>query len=157
MSSQHNAARHLAAILLMLMAGSVPADVYRWVDDTGQVHYGDQPPPGVPAAPVGARPGASTQAPPVAPTAVEPRPSAERYLDARRAEREEAKAAVEARREEQLLRKRQCATARRDLTLFDSGAVIYGYDAKGERYALDPREREQRRKSLQRTLRAACA
>ncbi len=151
-------ARLALALLLALSANGASADIYRWVDGAGQVHYGDQPPQGVSAAPVGAASAAAKTPPPahVPATPAESRPSAERYLDARRAERAEAREKAAAERRERELHNRQCSIARRDLSLFDNGAVIYGYDAKGERYALDSREREARRKSLQRSLRAAC-
>ncbi len=35
----------LAVIVLILAAPLVQAQIYRWVDETGKVHYGDQPPP----------------------------------------------------------------------------------------------------------------
>jgi hypothetical protein len=33
------------AWLLALLAFGASAQVYKWVDDKGQVHYGEQPPP----------------------------------------------------------------------------------------------------------------
>ena len=42
----------LLALLLSAISWQVPADVYRWVDDSGKVHYSDQPPPTQPAEPL---------------------------------------------------------------------------------------------------------
>ncbi|TAN50687.1 MAG: DUF4124 domain-containing protein [Methylococcaceae bacterium] len=36
----------LLGILLLTLAAQVEADVYRWQDESGRVHYGDQPAPG---------------------------------------------------------------------------------------------------------------
>lgn len=36
--------RQLLAICALCLAFPAPADVYRWVDDNGQVHYGERPP-----------------------------------------------------------------------------------------------------------------
>ncbi|NIR61927.1 MAG: DUF4124 domain-containing protein, partial [Gammaproteobacteria bacterium] len=55
------------AAALSLLASTAGAGVYRWVDDAGNVHYGDRPPPGAeaveeaeaPAAPAGSRGGGS--------------------------------------------------------------------------------------------------
>ncbi len=39
--------RHLTVMVaLLLIIGNASAGVYRWVDEQGQVHYGDKPPPG---------------------------------------------------------------------------------------------------------------
>ncbi|MGJ8668042.1 MAG: DUF4124 domain-containing protein [Oceanococcus sp.] len=38
--------RPLFLAVLMLLSFVVSADNYRWVDDNGRVHYGDQPPVG---------------------------------------------------------------------------------------------------------------
>lgn len=37
--------KRLLAVLACLAATVVQAGVYRWVDDKGEVHFGDQPPP----------------------------------------------------------------------------------------------------------------
>jgi uncharacterized protein DUF4124 len=38
---------HLVALLLLLISALAVADTYKWVDDSGEVHYGDSPPPEV--------------------------------------------------------------------------------------------------------------
>jgi hypothetical protein len=51
------------ALLLLPLPLAVAAEMYRWVDDKGQVHYTQTPPPGLqadklrPAPPPGANPG----------------------------------------------------------------------------------------------------
>ncbi len=42
-----DAVNMLAALSLLMMAANATASLYRWVDDKGRVHYGDQPPPGM--------------------------------------------------------------------------------------------------------------
>lgn len=42
-------ARHIAAAVLMLAAAAAHAEVYKWTDDKGRVHYGDKPPASTPA------------------------------------------------------------------------------------------------------------
>lgn len=39
-------ARCLLALLLALTAPAASAQVYKWVDENGRVHYGEKPPPG---------------------------------------------------------------------------------------------------------------
>jgi len=38
---------HLVALLLLLVGALAVADTYKWVDDSGKVHYGDNPPSGI--------------------------------------------------------------------------------------------------------------
>lgn len=42
-------------LLVLLLASSATAQVNKWVDDKGKVHYGDRPPAGVKVQPVEAR------------------------------------------------------------------------------------------------------
>jgi hypothetical protein len=44
-----------AALALLLAANAATAQVYKWVDTGGVTHYGNHPPPGVAAQPVGDR------------------------------------------------------------------------------------------------------
>ena len=39
-------ARALVLIVLLAVGGNVAAQIYRWTDEQGRVHYGSQPPPG---------------------------------------------------------------------------------------------------------------
>jgi hypothetical protein len=71
-------------IAMLALAAAVPAgaDVYRWVDREGKVHYGDTPPPNAAAKPVDVRKepvvNGQTESPPGEPRATsEPRPRAE--------------------------------------------------------------------------------
>lgn len=96
-----------ACLLLVLSAGSAVAqDVYKWTDASGTVHYGQQPPPQG-AAKVTLRGGvATTQAPPATPASTND-PHA----------LEQANAAQ---------RKHFCDTAKRNLDLVNSKAMIVG-------------------------------
>lgn len=42
----------LAGVLAFAVIMDAPAKIYKWVDDEGQVHYGQQPPNGVDARPM---------------------------------------------------------------------------------------------------------
>jgi hypothetical protein len=44
-----------AALALLLAANTAAAQVYKWVDTGGVTHYGNHPPPGAAAQPVGDR------------------------------------------------------------------------------------------------------
>jgi len=42
----------VAAVLMLALSGAVSAKIYKWVDDGGQVHYGQEPPHGIEATPI---------------------------------------------------------------------------------------------------------
>lgn len=41
-----------AATLMLALSGTVTAKIYKWVDDDGQIHYGQEAPHGVDATPM---------------------------------------------------------------------------------------------------------
>ncbi len=58
-------------LVLVLSFSAVHAEIYKWVDSEGNVHYGDQPDTAA-ARPMKNLPGLSTYAPPVVPEQEEP-------------------------------------------------------------------------------------
>jgi hypothetical protein len=51
-SGEDNPMKSVAALLLLVWCGCVQADVYKWTEAQGEVHYGENPPASVPAAKV---------------------------------------------------------------------------------------------------------
>jgi len=58
--------RKLLPLLCLLLSLPLSAEIYKWVDEQGNVHYGDNP-AGADAKPMGKLPGLSTYAPPQLP------------------------------------------------------------------------------------------
>ena len=126
-----------------LAAPAAHAGVYTWTDAQDQVHYSDQPPPGVKAAPV---------AVPDDPVAVPASPAtpgasgwAERELEFRR---RQAGVAAEAERRAQAATRAdagraRCEGARARLQTLESGARVAAVNAAGEPVFLDATAREQ--------------
>lgn len=108
------AGRWLAGVLLMVVAASVQAEMYRWVDAKGVVNYGEQPPEGVKAVPIGGRGSVSVvpayKGQPEPPAPPPPSPTEQRIdrleqqLSAERAARRQMQADEEARRAEAIRR-----------------------------------------------------
>ncbi len=124
-------------LVLVLASTVATAEVYRWIDAHGNVHYGDRPPAtGVDAHSVPLRP-----APAKEPDQAQRRLKQRRLLEAfeaERAERNQAAAAAEAARREH---DRTCEIARRDLTRFDRASVVYTNDESGARIYMSDQER----------------
>jgi hypothetical protein len=66
----------LAALALAALSAAVQAEVYKWVDKDGNVHYGDTPPPNVRPKPVNVVPSVSAPAKAGEPAQVEQKPAA---------------------------------------------------------------------------------
>ncbi|MCC7120322.1 MAG: DUF4124 domain-containing protein [Gammaproteobacteria bacterium] len=118
-------------VLACLWPGLALSDTWRWKDAAGQVHFGDQPPPGVQAERIGvsSRPSPLTD---------EDRAQRQQTLHARdaardaAAKREESRAAREDARaaEETAMSRARCDRARWALAALESGRPVYR-DANG--------------------------
>jgi hypothetical protein len=126
------------ALAALLAAAAAHAQVYRWVDEQGKVHYGERPPSGAKASPVqdklGTPPGAPPGAP--APKAAPDASQQEREFQRRRVEREQKEA-----RDQQAAEraKQQCEREKTRLAqLRNVRRIQSGVDEKGNlRYMSD--------------------
>ncbi len=127
--------RGAAVLCALLAAAAAHAQIYRWVDEQGKVHYGGRPPGGAKASPV-----ESTA--PAPPAAARPKADAsqqERDFQRRRMEREQQEAREQRAAEKA---KQDCQRERERLaTLRTARRVTAGVDAKGDRRYLSDAER----------------
>lgn len=115
--------RHLL-FAVILLPGLASAEIYRWTDASGKVHFSE-------------RPQAGAQQVQVKPQVVERDEAtrereqrAEQYFDARRQEQAQAgRKAADARSQ----RQQQCEKLRGNLAALRDGATFYRLDGKGER------------------------
>ena len=134
-------------ILLMLASANACAELNKWVDEHGKVHYSDQRPPAnvqakklrsssiTPASGV-----AATSAPAAAKTFVE------REAEWKKAQREKQDAADKTAKEQVQAeeQKTNCALSQQNLRTFQADVPVAEIDAKGERVFLDDSKRKQR-------------
>lgn len=137
-----------AWIGLLLLPHLAFGQVYRWVDEQGRVHYGQQPQ------------GANAQAVEVRPQVVEQdgaarerEQRAERYFQARRDEQAQA---TQARREKQAQLARECAQLRAQLASMPEGRRYYQPGANGERHYYSDEELDAARAHLGSQLSGHC-
>jgi hypothetical protein len=148
-------------IFLILASANAFAEVNKWVDDQGRVHYSDQaPPPEVQAKALrsasegaGSASGvAGTDAPAESKSFVEQEAALKKEQQAKQAAAEQAaqkKAAADA-------LKADCDSARRNLRSLQSGARIMDINASGERYIIDDTQRQQRIEKAQQDISNLC-
>lgn len=143
--------RTSSLLLLLLCGGPALAEIYRWVDDSGRVHYSDRPQPGGTEA---------LQVPAAAPNdphLAKRRRKQQRLLDAIEEERKERREAQEHARRKQADRRRHCARALDQLRMVDRQGRVYELDDAGERRYWDAQTRERQRARITRYLDENCS
>ncbi|GAC1031910.1 DUF4124 domain-containing protein [Pseudomonas sp. No.21] len=126
-------------LLVVLLPGLASAEIYRWTDASGKVHFSE-------------RPQAGAQQVQVKPQVVERDEATrereqrtEQFFDARRQEQAEAqRKAADARNQ----RQQQCGKLRSDLARLREGASFYRLDEKGERQYYSDGEIDAARRQL---------
>jgi hypothetical protein len=134
---------------LLLLPGLVAADIYRWVDANGQVHF-DQRPAGAGAEPVEVKPqvverDAATR---------ERQARSARFYEARR--QEQAQASAES-AERQQARAQKCNGLRNALARMPEGRRYFRSEANGERSYYSDEELDAARRRLREQLAEGCS
>ena len=131
---KHVCTRSLFAGLL-LAASLCHAELYRWVDEHGQTHFGDQPQHRQPHE-IAVRPA------PAAPQDPGRRmDKTRRLLNAFQIERQQAREEKAKRQEEMEKRRRKCIQARDNLRQYSESGNIYRLDESGKRVYLSEQQR----------------
>ena len=129
-------------LIVMLLPTLASAQIYRWTDADGSVHFGQRPPAG--AEQVEVRPQVVERDEQTrAREAREAR--SERFFDARR---QEQQAAREQASQAQVAREQECQGLRRQLSQLQLGGRFFRNDAAGERVYYSDSEVEAARQRL---------
>ena len=144
----------LTTLTLAASSGALAADIYRWVDADGNVHYGDRP--------------AGEQSElmdivskPTNPARLQAEAQARTEARAAAAEREAILAAQgptpEELRAEAAERAQKCATYREQLQTFTNSRRLYREDENGERVYLDEDETQTARQRVEDQVAEYCS
>ncbi|MCL6555446.1 MAG: DUF4124 domain-containing protein [Burkholderiales bacterium] len=143
----------LPLLLALALPGLAAAQLYRWVDAQGRVHYSDTPPP------AGAR---TSKSLPAAPSNAAPTAPAKTWQEKemefrqRRAAEAEAQAKKEKEAEEARQKQANCEAARNHLRLLESGQRVARVNAEGEREFLDDAAREKAIRDARKAVETWC-
>jgi len=137
----------IVALLLPLamMAEAQAAGVYKWTDESGQVHYGEKPPASdaeVKRVPI-------DKAPPSSANAQERLMEYQRELDSSMEERAKSEEEQAVAQKNKAIQQKNCETARSRLSKYDTAGRIYSKGGNGERQYLDEKQRAEERKQAQ--------
>jgi len=156
-------------VLLSLFCANVFAEVNKWVDEQGRVHYSDQPPPSVvkskkigPKAreniptETGDTPESGSQAD--TENSDEPKTIAEREADLRKKQKADKEAAEKAAKEKasKEANKDSCARAQINLKALQGEMRIMELNEKGEQVYLDDEQRKQRIEKVRQEISKNC-
>ena len=122
----------IGSLVVLLLSPGVHAQLYKWTDANGKVHYSDQAPPTDSKSQKIIAP-----APSADPTAI--KSLAARQAELRRAQASETEKAAKAEQAAAEEKKRQeaCNQARGRLKLIQGGGRVYRFDDKGEKNFVD--------------------
>ena len=130
----------LCGALCLGLAGPAAGQIYKWVDENGVTHYGERPPQGQKARPVGAAPATAPATPATAPATPAKPQGGQDWQDQniefqkRRIKREQQ---AEREQQEAKAKQRRCAVAKDELRQMESANRLYDLNEKGERVYLD--------------------
>jgi hypothetical protein len=146
---------YFTIITLALICLNAHAELNKWVDSDGKVHYSDTPPPDVTTQSVRniAGKGATD-----APASYSPKSIAEREAELKKAKQEKTEASNrKAQQEADAEAKRHnCAAARENARTLQEGTRIVSYDANGERVYMDDSTRAQRLEEANKAISTNC-
>jgi len=147
----------LTAMMLLSMGHS--AEIYRWVDENGKVHYSDKPPKGakkkaqqviIDSTPEVAKKDT------VARSASDRMAAANQWLSSTREKKEEKVAERDQAYQKKQQRIRDCKVLKRELKDFQNADVVYDYDENGERFYLSEQERDKLIHNIKQKMTQTC-
>jgi hypothetical protein len=141
-------------LALCLLAAPVKAELFKWTDENGKVHYSDQPPPAQIKNSETLRANKPATAPPAGPAAAPapngagkppaaaPKTVTDQEMEFRKRRLQQAEAEAKAQKEQQLAeeKKRNCQRAMDQAAAYDRGGRITRYGPNGEQVYLNEAE-----------------
>lgn len=147
--------KRLLILSLLLGSASASAEIVKWVDSQGKVHYSDQPPPTAKdQQPLNIKnqPGA------LGGTGAAQKSTAEQEMEFRKRRMDAAdaeKKAAEDKKQAEIA-KQNCTTARGNLKSLQEGVRLTKYNEQGERVFLSDAERAKAMEDAQRAVNDWC-
>lgn len=143
-------------IAMLLLQSPVFADIYKWTDDSGEVHYTQTPPPGGIATQKiqGARPPAESEE-----NIRHEQQRLQQQLDAfeeRRAEQQEQEAIEKQARDLARIDEKNCITAQSNLAKLQQGGIKRYLTPEGEVIRLTDEDRQRRISEAQKQVEEYC-
>lgn len=141
-----------ALMLLMVVMPLQAEKIYKWVDDKGQVHYGDAP-RGTPQTGVKTEPASTTTDTTIVNDVQQDQRKLSRSLEEDRRAREEEKAKKQTQAAD---RQQRCHRARDLIKRYEASSQLYDLDASGNRQVLSDEQRKTAEEKLRKDIEKNC-
>ncbi|HSO05902.1 MAG TPA: DUF4124 domain-containing protein [Pelomicrobium sp.] len=149
--------RHaILAVILACLTLPAGAELYKWVDSQGKVHYSDRPPPNAAQKSTTMKGAVSAPAPAATASPAPQKTIKEQELEYRQRKAEEAEAAAKAQKEADM-RAQNCRNARGNLNTYTEGGRVVRFNAQGEREYVGDEERVREIERWQREVERWCS
>ena len=143
----------LCAFLFLMNGTVISAEIHKWVDEHGRVHYGDKPVEEGKSEKIDVQ----TSKPDESNSRLEKQKQVLEALEASRQEREQQLADKHAELEAKKQHEQECNEMRNELADYERGGIIwYDLDEKGKRVFLDDDEVEKRKNNLREAITKIC-
>ena len=156
-ASRHARCCVTAAIVLVLaISPGQAAQVYKWIDENGKVHFSDRPPDDAATSAESVEIKVESGAGSSAASEVERRQLQKRLLEVFERERKEKKEAKAKEREEKQALAKRCNEARDQLRQLQDASFLYDVDDDGERIVYTDKQRESATSEFEKQIEKHC-
>lgn len=147
----------LSLITVLCLVSPLQAEIYKWTDEEGGMHFSDKP-PGKDAPQYQLRKPVSPENPssPRALSEAERRAKQRKLMESLEADRLEKEQAVAKQKQQQAISARNCQYARAELRASKDANLIYDYDSKGNKIYLREVQKQNYLKSKYAAVRKWC-
>lgn len=152
----------LFALILLAAPFSLHAEIYKWEDASGKVHYSDAPPPEAKTTTIVRGKGKAAQTPvtqnPATPSKATPKNLADKELEFNKRRQEAKESASKTEKEAAATKEKQenCTRARTTLRSLQEGRRMSTTDEKGERVVIDDNIRQRETERAQKDVDSWC-
>lgn len=150
---------HKTLIALIFLAAplSLHAELYKWEDSSGKVHYSDVPPPDAKTTTVGRSKGKAAQTP-ATPNKATPKNLADKELEFNKRRQEAKESASKAEKEAAAAKEKQenCTRSKATLRSLKEGSRMSTTNEKGERVVIDDTMRQRETERAQKDVDSWC-
>lgn len=146
--------KNLLLLLVFMMPLVVYAGVYKWVDENGKVHYGDQPKTSQPAVEMKVDDAAPT--PSYSDDELSREEKRERLLQSMEEDRADKQEMREKKKAEKERNRQKCNRYRDQMRHYERASSLYKLDKDGNRVYMSDGERARATKNLQSNIKKYC-
>jgi len=148
---------YLGLAMCLFLVLPVQAEVYKWTDEQGRVHFSDKPPSkDVPEYQLRTPASAESTSSQESLTDAERRARQKRLSDSLEADRREKQQAETTHKQQQVRREHNCKIARAELTASKRANLVYDYDKQGNRVYYDDAKKQKYLESKRAAVRKWC-